>query len=130
MNYSSPLFYILNFFKKIFIVNHRLSVSNVNLLSVSNYKIDRKSTRLNSSHSGESRMPSSAWKKKISSTVSYFENFKNKICITSTIFWYYLVQRYYAVPVFRYGSVQRFCSFITDRYGSIRFKNSEIYIID
>ena len=28
------------------------------------FKVDRKSTRLNSSHMSESRMPSSAWKKK------------------------------------------------------------------
>src|SRR6056297_307824 len=35
---------------------------------------DRKSTRLNSSHSGESRMPSSAWKKKKECIATVFDD--------------------------------------------------------
>ena len=64
---------------------HRLFVFNFyglkisTLLSICQFYLDRKSTRLNSSHRTSSRMPSSAWKKKKKKPWQNWPNEKTKI---------------------------------------------------
>ena len=58
-DYLTGAFEIANVYNSIHVVPEPLKKSNFQLAD-SNFEIDRKSTRLNSSHSQQSRMPSSA----------------------------------------------------------------------